>query len=300
MDYAAMLKQAGKAIAPYRVTSGKGFSLADFDAGDTQGFGDAAKPAAKELLTATIASLAELQAKLYAGNRWGVLLIFQAMDAAGKDGTIKHVMSGVNPQGCQVFSFKQPSLEELDHDFLWRYHRALPERGRIGIFNRSYYEEVLVVRVHKQILGAQRLPAELIGKHIWRDRLDDIAHLEEYLARNGFLVLKFYLNVSKDEQKRQFFERLDEPDKHWKFAEADISERGFWDEYRHAYQEAIRHTAMPQTPWYVVPADNKWFTRLIVASAVVHHLEKLGLAFPEIDESRRAHIAEARRILEAE
>ena len=219
---------------------------------------------------------------LYAQDRWALLLIFQAMDAAGKDGTIKHVMSGVNPQGCQVFSFKQPSAEELDHDFLWRYVRRLPERGRIGIFNRSYYEEVLVVRVHPELLKRQKLPPKLVGKRIWDERLADIAHFEHYLTRQGTIVLKFFLHVSREEQKKRFLERLDEPEKNWKFSAADVRERGFWDDYMHAYEEAIRATASKHAPWFVVPADNKWFTRLVVAAAIVEAVEVLDLAYPKV------------------
>jgi PPK2 family polyphosphate:nucleotide phosphotransferase len=229
-----------------------------------------------------------------------VLLVFQAMDAAGKDGTIKHVMSGVNPQGCQVYSFKAPSPEELDHDFLWRCARAMPERGRIGIFNRSYYEEVLVVRVHPQFLRAQRLPPQLVRRDVWDVRLADIASFERYLAHNGTLVLKFFLNVSRREQKRRFMERLDEPEKNWKFSAADVKERGHWRAYMHAYEEAIRATATKHAPWYVVPADNKWYTRLVVAAAVVEALEGLGLHYPKLDTAQRRELAAARVALENE
>ncbi|CAG0984385.1 partial Polyphosphate:ADP phosphotransferase, partial [Anaerolineae bacterium] len=228
-----------------------------------------------------------------------LLLVFQAMDAAGKDGTIKHVMSGVNPQGVQVFSFKQPSSEELDHDFLWRTTKCLPERGRIGIFNRSYYEEVLVVRVHPPILAGQKLPPELVTKRIWDERLEDIAALERYLTRNGVAIVKFFLHVSKKEQKKRFLDRLEEPDKNWKFALGDVEERKHWDAYQEAYEEAIRATATPWAPWYVVPADAKWYTRLVVASAVIDALERMDLAYPQVDEAKKAELAKAREALEA-
>jgi PPK2 family polyphosphate:nucleotide phosphotransferase len=244
-----------------------------------------------------VARLADLQDKLYAHNQWSVLLVFQAMDAAGKDSTIEHVMSGVNPQGCQVYSFKQPSAEELDHDFLWRSTKCLPERWRIGIFNRSYYEEVLVVRVHPEILERQKLPPQLVDEHIWDERLDDIAAFERYLAHNGTVVLKFFLNVSRDEQKRRFLQRLDQPDKNWKFEAADVSERAHWDDYMKAYEAAIRATASRRAPWFVVPADNKWFTRLVVAAAIVDALQRLDLAYPQVDAARRKELLAARRLL---
>jgi PPK2 family polyphosphate:nucleotide phosphotransferase len=244
--------------------------------------------------------LAEEQDRLYAQNRWAVLLVFQAMDAAGKDGTIKHVMSGVNPQGCQVYSFKQPSSEELDHDFLWRTMRCLPERGRIGIFNRSYYEEVLVVRVHPEFLQRQQLPPQSVGKRIWEERLTDIAAYERYLSRNGVVVLKFFLNVSRKEQKRRFIERLDQPEKNWKFATSDVAERAHWNDYMKAYEEAIRATAAKHAPWFVVPADNKWYTRLVVATAIVEALEGLDLAYPKVDAAKRKELAAARAALAKE
>jgi len=287
-------------VEPYRIVKGKGFRLKDFDPGDTGELGSADKPRAKELLARGVEWLAEEQNKLYAQNRWAVLLVFQAMDAAGKDSTIKHVMSGVNPQGCQVYSFKQPSTEELDHDFLWRTTRALPERGRIGIFNRSYYEEVLVVRVHPEFLQRQQLPLELVRDHVWDRRLEDIAAFERYLARNGFLILKFFLNVSRKEQKRRFQERLDEPDKNWKFSAADVKERAHWNDYMRAYEAAIRATATKHAPWYVVPADNKWYTRLVVAAAIVEALDRLGVRYPELDAAQRKELAAARRALAAE
>jgi len=281
-------------LDPYRITRGKGFRLSDHDPGNTGGLASQDKPEAKRMLADGVERLAGLQEKLYASDMWGALLVFQAMDAAGKDGTIKHVLSGVNPQGCQVTSFKQPSAEEIDHDFLWRSNRAAPERGRIGIFNRSYYEEVLVVRVHPQILARQRIPPGLVGRRIWEERLDDIAAYERYLARNGFVVLKFFLNVSRKEQKRRFLARLDEPEKHWKFSSADVRERAHWSSYMKAYEEAIRATAAKHAPWFVVPADNKWFTRLVVAAAVVEALEALDLTYPRVSDAQREELALAR------
>ena len=289
-----LLKRVEKLIDPYRVTSGKGFRLKDFDPGDTRGLKEEAKPEAREWLERGIQWLAEEQNKLYAQDRWGVLLVFQAMDAAGKDSTIKHVMSGVNPQGVQVYSFKQPSPEELDHDYLWRSMKCVPERGRIGIFNRSYYEEVLVVRVHQELLARQKLPPKLVGKGIWRDRLEDIASFERYLARNGIAVVKFFLNVSKKEQKKRFLERLDKPDKNWKFSAADVVERQYWNKYQEAYEDAIRATASKAAPWFVVPADNKWFTRLVVAAAIVSTLEKLELQYPKVSDAQKKELAAAR------
>jgi PPK2 family polyphosphate:nucleotide phosphotransferase len=287
-------------VGPFRVTDGRRFRLKNYRTDDTHGLADELKEESKELLQTGVQMLAELQDKLYAQDRWSVLLLFQAMDAAGKDGTIKHVMSGVNPQGCQVYSFKQPSAEELDHTWCWRYTNCLPERGRIGIFNRSYYEEVLVVRVHKAILDAQKMPPRLVTRDIWEQRFRDIRAFERHLADNGTLVLKFFLNVSRKEQKQRFMERLDKPEKNWKFSAADVRERGFWDDYMHAYEEAIRATAAPHAPWYVVPADAKWYTRLLVAAAIILELEKLGLHYPEVTEKQRAELAEARRLLEAE
>ena len=287
-------------VEPYRIVRGKGFRLKDFDPTDTGGLSSEAKPQAKELLARGVKWLTEEQDKLYAQNQWSVLLVFQAMDAAGKDGTIKHVTSGLNPQGCQVYSFKQPSPEELDHDFLWRTTRCLPERGRIGIFNRSYYEEVLVVRVHPEYLRAQHLPAELNNRKVWDRRLDDIAAFERYLARNGVLILKFFLNVSREEQKRRFMERLDQPAKNWKFSAADVKERAHWNDYMKAYEQAIRATATKHAPWYVVPADNKWYTRLVVAAAIVEAMEGLKLAYPRIDAAKRRELAAARAVLAKE
>jgi PPK2 family polyphosphate:nucleotide phosphotransferase len=287
-----------KLIAPYRVSDPKGFRLKDVEPDDTAGLDS--KERARDLLEQGVERLQELQEKLYAQDRWSVLLIFQAMDAAGKDGTIKHVMSGVNPQGCQVYSFKAPSPEELDHDFLWRTTRCLPERGRIGIFNRSYYEEVLVARVHQEILAAQKLPPSLVTGDIWKERFEDIAAFERYLARNGTVIRKFFLHVSRKEQKERFLERLDQPEKHWKFSIGDVRERAHWDAYMEAYEDAIRHTSTAHAPWFVVPADHKWFTRLVVAAAVIDALDALDLKFPEVDDHKLDELAEARSALEAE
>ncbi len=284
--------------ARYRITDGGKFRLKDHDPEDTWKFHNKEKTAA--LLARGVERLAELQEKLYAQDQRAVLLIFQAMDAAGKDGTIKHVLSGVNPQGCQVTSFKAPSATELDHDFLWRAAVALPERGRIGIFNRSYYEETLVVRVHPEILQGQRLPAKLVSKDIWRERFEDIVAFERHLARNGTVVRKFFLHVSKAEQKRRFLARLEEPAKNWKFSAGDLKERARWGEYQAAYEKTIAHTATADAPWQVVPADNKWFTRLAVMAAVIETLESLDLAFPKVDKAQRAALALARTTLEGE
>jgi PPK2 family polyphosphate:nucleotide phosphotransferase len=280
------------------VTKGKGFRLRDVDPDDTGHLESEDADRAREALQNGIELLAELQDMLYAQDRWSVLLIFQAMDAAGKDGTIKHVMSGVNPQGVQVFSFKAPSAEELDHDFLWRCLRRLPERGRIGIFNRSYYEEVLVAKVHPEILAKQKLAPELVTKRIWEQRYEDIRNFERYLARNGTVIRKFFLHVSKGEQKRRFVSRLDEPEKNWKFSANDVAERRHWKAYQRAYEDAIRATATPEAPWYVVPADNKWFTRLAVAAAIVDTLAGLDLHYPKVSAAQRKALAAARRELE--
>ena len=294
-----ILKRIEKYVSPFRITKGKDFRLKDFDPGDTCGL-KMEKGEASELLERGTVWLAEEQDMLYAQDRWSLLLVFQAMDAAGKDGTIKHVMSGVNPQGCQVYSFKQPSREDLEHDFLWRYAKSLPERGQIGIFNRSYYEEVLVVRVHEEILNGQKLPPPLVGKRIWDERLADIANFEDYLTRQGTIILKFFLNVSRKEQKNRFMERLDKPEKHWKFSASDVSERKFWPEYMHAFEETIRATASKYAPWYVVPADNKWFSRLVVAAAIVAAVEELDLAFPKVDAKKKKELAAARAELARE
>lgn len=286
---------ASRFVTPFTVTKGRTFRLKDFSPRDTRGLRDKAE--AEKALVAGVERLAALQEKLYAQDRWGVLLVFQAMDAAGKDSAIEHVMSGVNPQGCQVFSFKAPSAEELDHDFLWRTQRCMPERGRIGIFNRSYYEEVLVVRVHPEILAGQRLPRKLVSKRIWRERFEDISAYERYMARNGYVIRKFFLNVSKAEQKQRFLDRIDQPDKNWKFSLADAKERGAWKDYMAAYEDAIRRTASEDAPWVVVPADRKWFARLVVAAAIVDALESLDLAFPVVDAAKKKELAAARRVL---
>jgi PPK2 family polyphosphate:nucleotide phosphotransferase len=289
-----IIEAAHRHSKPYRVTSGKKFRLKDVDPGDTGDLKSEDKPRSKEMLQVGIEALAELQDVLYAQDRWAVLLIFQAMDAAGKDGTIKHVMSGVNPQGCQVSSFKGPTSTDLDHDYLWRCVKELPERGRIGIFNRSYYEETLVVRVHPEFLAGQKLPPELVTKKIWDQRFQDIRAFERYLHRNGTIVRKFFLHVSKKEQQRRFLERLDNPDKNWKFSANDAKERGFWDDYMEAYEDTIRNTATDDSPWYVVPADNKWFTRVIVAAAVIDTLASLKLHYPKVTTAKKKELAAAR------
>jgi PPK2 family polyphosphate:nucleotide phosphotransferase len=290
--------QKAKALANrFRIPEGKKFRLKDMDPADKAGFKDEDKPRAKRALANGISLLANLQDRLYAQDQWGLLLIFQAMDAAGKDGAIKHVMSGVNPQGCQVFSFKSPSAEELDHDYLWRCFKNVPERGRIGIFNRSYYEETLVVRVHPEYLAGQKIPKKLITKSIWKERFEDINAFERYLSRNGILVRKFFLNVSKEEQKRRFLDRLDNPDKNWKFSSADARERDFWDRYMEAYEEMIRHTATEEAPWYVVPADNKWFSRVVVAAAIIDALDSMNLTYPKVDDAKLQDLKAAREQL---
>jgi len=286
---------ARKFAAPYRVDKGKKFRLKDYDPADTYKLHS--QEHGEELLVKGVARMAELQDMLYAQDRWGLLLIFQAMDAAGKDGVIKHVMSGVNPQGCQVYSFKTPSAEELDHDFLWRNMKCLPERGRIGIFNRSYYEEVLVVRVHPELLANERIPPALTSKNIWEERFEDIRAWERYLSRNGFVIRKFFLNVSRKEQKRRFLDRLQQPEKNWKFSAADLQEREHWDDYMNAYEDMIANTATPHAPWFVIPADNKWFTRLAVAAAIVDTLDDLKLAYPKVDPQKQKELETARRML---
>ena len=287
-------------LTRHKVERGRGFKLKDHDPGDTGHLEDADKPEAQAWLEQGVGWLAEEQEKLYAQDRWAVLCVFQAMDAAGKDGTIKHVMSGVNPTGVQVTSFKQPSAEELDHTFLWRAARALPERGRIGIFNRSHYEDVLIARVHPAVLAAQKLPPALLGKKLWEQRYEDIRNFEQHLARNGVLVLKFFLHVSREEQRRRFLERLDEPEKNWKFSAADVRERAFWDDYQRAYQDAIAATAAAHAPWYVVPADNKWYTRLVVAAAVIDALASLNLRYPKVGQDKIDDLEAARQALLAE
>jgi PPK2 family polyphosphate:nucleotide phosphotransferase len=281
----------------YRVENGRKFRLKDFDSGDT---GGVSKKHAEKELPRGIERLVDLQDRLYAQDRWAILLIFQAMDAAGKDGVIKHVMSGVNPQGCQVYSFKQPSTEDLNHDFMWRSNKCMPERGRIGIFNRSYYEEVLVVRVHKEMLEHERIPRSLVTKNIWDERFADINAYEQYLSRNGVVIRKFFLNLSRDEQKKRFISRLDEPRKNWKFSEADIAERARWNDYMNAYEEMIQHTATAHAPWYVVPADKKWYTRLVVSAAVIQALEELNLRYPVVGAAQRKALKAARSALEHE
>ncbi len=291
-----MEKRVTKILDRYRVTKGRGFRLKDYKPDDTAAL-EMEKTAAEALLQQGVLRLAEMQDKLYAQDRWSVLCIFQAMDAAGKDGAIRHVFSGVNPQGCQVHSFKAPGAMELDHDFLWRHSTALPERGRIGIHNRSWYEEVLVLRVHPELLARQKLPPSLIGKKIWDERLEDIAAYERYLARQGTVVLKFFLNVSQDEQKKRFLSRIAEPEKNWKFSPNDVAERAHWDDYMKAYQAAISATAAPHAPWFVVPADSKWFTRLVVVAAIIEALEKLDLHYPAVTKEQRTALAVAKKSL---
>ena len=280
--------------APFRINQGEKFRLKDFDPADIGDLKAEDKPKAQAMLAAGIEAMAELQNRLYAQDRWGVLLIFQAMDAAGKDGAIKHVMSGLNPQGCQVYSFKAPSAEELDHDFLWRCQKCVPERGRIGIFNRSYYEETLIVRVHPELLAKQHLPPELVTQDIWKERFKDIRDYERYLTRNGVIVRKFFLNISKAEQKKRFLERLENPAKQWKFSAADLRERAVWADYMDAYEDMIRHTATEASPWFVVPADNKWFTRAVVAAAVTDALASLDLRYPTVDAAQLKELTAAR------
>jgi PPK2 family polyphosphate:nucleotide phosphotransferase len=280
---------------PYRVENGKNFRLKDFDPADTGHIHS--EEEAKKHLQKYVAHMEDLQAKLYAQDRWALLLIFQAMDAGGKDGTIKHVMSGVNPEGCEVHSFKAPSDTELQHDFLWRTTINLPERGHIGIFNRSYYEEVLVVRVHPEMLKNEKLSGELVTKNVWKERFEDIHAFERHMARNGTVIRKFFLHLSKKEQKKRFLARFDEPEKHWKFSEADIRERGYWDNYQEAFEDMIRHTASKHAPWYVVPADNKWYTHLVVSAAIVEALEELKLSYPKVDAVKRKEIEVAHKML---
>jgi PPK2 family polyphosphate:nucleotide phosphotransferase len=292
------INKARELAKPFRVTKGKDFRLKNVDPDDTLDFTkEEDKPRSKEVLARGVTTLTELQDKLYAQDKWAVLLIFQAMDAAGKDGAIKHVMSGVNPQGCQVSSFKSPSAEDLDHDYLWRCMKCLPNRGNIGIFNRSYYEEVLVVRVHPEFLAKAKLPPELMGKDIWEQRFEDIRNFEQYLTRNGIIVRKFFLHVSKKEQKQRFLERIEDPLKNWKFSSNDANERDYWDDYMSAYEEMIQETATKDAPWYVVPADNKWFTRVVVAAAVIETLASLDLEYPEVGQSKLKELAAAKKKL---
>ncbi len=300
MDLEKVVKRARKFAKLYRVRDGSGFRLKDFDPGDTGPVKKKDKDKAREILETGVEALAALQDILYAQDRWSVLLVFQAMDAAGKDGAIKHVMSGVNPQGCQVVSFKSPTSDDLDHDYMWRCMKELPERGRIGIFNRSYYEETLVVRVHEDFLMGQKLPRELITSKIWDERFRDIRAIERYLSANGTVIRKFFLNVSHGEQKRRFLDRIEDKSKNWKFSGSDVKERGFWKDYMKAYEETIRNTATAYAPWYVVPADNKWYTRVVVAAAVIDALASLNLSYPKLDGERLKGLTQAKRLLLAE
>jgi PPK2 family polyphosphate:nucleotide phosphotransferase len=294
MDHDKLVKNAEKIAKAFRVTNQKGFQLSQFDPRNTLEFKKSDKEKAQVALKNGVTLLSELQEKLYAQDEWGLLLIFQAMDAAGKDGAIKHVMSGINPQGCQVHSFKAPSNEDLDHDYLWRCSKALPERGRIGIFNRSYYEETLAVRVHSELLNKQKLPKPLKTKNLWKERFEDINAFEKYLTRNGILVVKFFLHVSKNEQQKRFLKRIDNPEKNWKFSSTDALSRNSWDDYQKAYEETLANTASPHAPWYVVPADNKWFTRIVVAAAIISTLESLHLQFPKLPDSERENLQKVR------
>jgi PPK2 family polyphosphate:nucleotide phosphotransferase len=298
MKYGKLIKEASHLAEPFCITKGEKFRLKDWDPADTTGVKN--RKDAQDILDAREGVLSHLQEKLYAQDRWALLIVLQAMDAAGKDGVIKHVMSGVNPQGCDVHAFKSPSNEELNHDYLWRSHKCVPERGKIGIFNRSHYEEVLVVRVHPTFLRAERLPDRLVNKHIWEERYEDINDFEDYLSRNGIVIRKFFLHVSKEEQKKRFLERLEDPKKNWKFSMADVTERGFWDDYQEAYEEMIQNTAKKHAPWYVVPADNKWFSQLIVASAIIQALDQLDLAFPDVEKEKKKELAAVRESLLAQ
>jgi PPK2 family polyphosphate:nucleotide phosphotransferase len=290
-----VIKEAAQLAEPYRVNKSKRFRLKDHDPAST---GDVKNERHGQLILENRAGLlTNLQQKLYAQDRWALLLVLQGMDAAGKDGVIKHVMSGINPQGCDVHSFKTPSNEELDHDYLWRAHSRVPERGKIGIFNRSYYEEVLVVRVHAAALEAEKLPDSRMTKHIWEERFEDINAFEKYLARNGIMVLKFFLHLSKKEQRKRFLERLEDSKKNWKFSMADATERGYWKDYQEAYQEVIENTSTKNAPWYVVPADNKWYSQLVVASAIITALQELDLSFPEVDQKKKKELESARQSL---
>ena len=292
-----LIKKAEKFSNQYCVGNGNDFRLKDYETKASFNLGSEGKSLVKETLQIGVDALAAMQEILYAQDKWSLLVIFQAMDAAGKDGAIKHVMSGVNPQGCQVTSFKAPSSEELDHDFLWRCQKHLPERGRIGIFNRSYYEEVLVVRVHEQILMNQKLPEKLITKNIWEDRFQDIRNYEKYLNRNGIVVIKFFLNVSKEEQKERFLERIDDPDKNWKFSAGDVKERGHWDDYMHAYEELIKNTSTEKSPWYVIPADDKYYARIAIASAIITALDELDLEYPTVTEEQIVELQAMKKVL---
>ncbi len=300
MSLKNLVEQAHKLAKPFRVDDGKHFKLKDIAPDDTGSLDREDKPRAVEALERGVEALAKLQDMLYAQDRWSLLVIFQAMDAAGKDGAIKHVMSGVNPQGCRVASFKAPTSNELEHDYLWRCTRELPARGDIGIFNRSYYEEVLVVRVHDEILATQKLPPERITRHIWDERYEDIRNYEQYLNRNGTIVRKFFLHVSKKEQKKRFLDRIDQPEKNWKFSVSDARERSYWKDYQRAYEEMIQNTATPEAPWYVVPADNKWFTRIVVAAAIIEALDSLDLHYPKVSKAALAELEVAKKALLAE
>jgi len=290
-----LIKQAGLLARPYCITNGKKFRLKDWDPAETGSI--EGKDRAVDLLDKSTPLLSRMQEKLYAQNRWSLLIIIQGLDAAGKDGVIKHVMSGINPQGCDVWPFKAPSTEELEHDFLWRTHKAVPERGKIGIFNRSYYEEVLIVRVHPNLLATEHIPEKLITKHIWDERYEDINAHEQYLTRNGIIVRKFFLHLSKQEQKKRFLERLEDSKKNWKFSMGDVKERRHWKDYQQAYEAMIRKTATKNAPWYVVPADNKWFTRLIVASAIIETLDDLNLVFSDTDKEKKKELENVRNSL---
>jgi PPK2 family polyphosphate:nucleotide phosphotransferase len=295
MKYDKLIEEASRLAAPYCITDGEKFRLKGFDPADTNGV--KSKRHAQAILDRRVGLLSDMQEKLYAQDRWALLVVLQGLDAAGKDGVIKHVMSGVNPQGCSVSAFKAPSDEDLNHDYLWRSHKFVPERGKIGIFNRSYYEEVLIVRVHTDLLKAQKLPAGLVTKHIWDERYEDLNAYERYLTRNAVVVRKFFLHLSKEEQKKRLLERLDDSKKSWKFSMADVQERGFWKNYQQAYEEMIRRTATKHSPWYVVPADNKWFTRLVVASVIIEALDALDLAFPVVDKAKRRELKTVRESL---
>jgi PPK2 family polyphosphate:nucleotide phosphotransferase len=293
-----LFKEAAQVAEPYRINNGEKFRLADFDPDDTNGV--KSKRHAEKLVAESAETASQLQEKLYAQDRWALLLIFQGMDAAGKDGAIKHVMSGVNPQGCDVYSFKSPTDEELNHDFLWRCHKVVPERGKIGIFNRSYYEEVLVLRVHSELLKSEKLPPSLVTQDIWDERYQDMNAFEKYLTRNGVVIRKFFLHVSKEEQRKRFFARLDDSKKNWKFSMDDVKERGFWKAYQEAYEEMIQKTASKHAPWYVVPGDNKWFSRLVIASAIVEALHGLHLEFPDVSKAKKKELAKIEKRLRAE
>ncbi|MGB3075874.1 MAG: polyphosphate kinase 2 family protein [Chitinophagales bacterium] len=300
MKLKEIIKVSDELSAPYRITDGEKFKLKDIDPDDTGHLGSEDKPRAKEALQIGVEALATLQDMLYAQDRWSLLLIFQAMDAAGKDGAIKHVMSGVNPQGCQVSSFKAPTSTDLDHDYLWRCQKELPERGRIGIFNRSYYEEVLVVKVHPELMKYQKIPQDLVDKDLFDNRYKDLRNFEKYLSRNGTLTIKFFLHLSRKEQKRRFLERFDNPDKNWKVSSSDIKERAFWDDYMDAYEKMIQNTATKHSPWYVIPANNKWYTRVIVAAAIIDTMAGLDLHYPKVDDAKLKEIATAKEMLLAE